>query len=72
MMVCRDKQHDDFLQRLQSGRLKGLRSLSAPNPANSPTEELAKLKFLRDEGAITDDEYKHLSAQVSPPPASLA
>jgi hypothetical protein len=72
LMVFRDNKHDAILQRVQSGRLKGLRSLSAPNSANSPTEELAKLKFLRDEGAITEDEYNHLCSQVSPFPSNLA
>jgi hypothetical protein len=65
LMVVKDKRHDAILHALQAARLKSLRALSAPDPANSSKEELAKLIWLRDEGAITTDEYTHLSARLS-------
>ena len=63
VLIVRDKRHDAIVQRLQAERLKALRLLSAPDPANSPEEEAAKLKWLREEGAISEDEYQHLHAQ---------
>lgn len=63
LLVVRDKQHDTIMEKLQTERLKSLRLLSAPDPANSPNEELAKLKWLQDEGAITEDEYRQLCPQ---------
>jgi hypothetical protein len=65
ILVVRDRQHDVIIAKLQACRLDGLRRLAAPDPANSPEEELAKLKWLRDEGAISDDEYRHFSAGVA-------
>ena len=65
ILVVRDKEHDAIIAKLQAERLESLRRLSAPDPAYSPPEELAKLKWLQDEGAITADEYTRLSAQVA-------
>ena len=65
IMVVRDKQHDAIIEKLQTERLKSLRLLSAPDLANSPSEELAKLNWLRDEGAITEEEYQHLCSQIA-------
>jgi hypothetical protein len=65
LMIVRDKRHDAVLHALQAARLKSLRALAAPDPANSPKEELVKLTWLRDEGAITEDEYAHLSARIA-------
>jgi hypothetical protein len=65
ILVVRDKQHDAIIEKLQTERLKSLRLLSAPDLANSPSEELAKLNWLRDEGAITEEEYQHLCSQIA-------
>jgi len=65
LLVVRDKQHDAIIEKLQTERLKSLRLLSAPDLANSPSEELAKLNWLRDEGAITEEEYQHLCSQIA-------
>jgi hypothetical protein len=65
LLVVRDKQHDAIISKLQAARLKSLRALAAPDPANSPDEELAKLRLLREEGAITDEECLRLSSQIS-------
>jgi hypothetical protein len=64
VFVVRDKQHDVIVKKIQAARLNRLRQLSAPDPANSPEEELAKLELLRDEGAITNDEYARLASQI--------
>jgi hypothetical protein len=64
ILVIRDKLHDAVIERLRICRLKRLRKLSAPDLANSLKEELAKLKWLQDEGAITHDEYAELCARV--------
>ena len=57
IFVIRDNQHDAIIEKIQAARLHRLRQLSVPDPANSPEEELAKLEFLRDEGAISGDEH---------------
>jgi hypothetical protein len=64
ILVIKDKLHDAIIERLRVCRLKRLRELSAPDPANSPNEELAKFKWLQDEGAITREEYAELCARV--------
>jgi hypothetical protein len=46
ILVIRDKKHDAIIERLQAERLKSLRRLSVADPANSPNEELVKLKWL--------------------------
>jgi hypothetical protein len=65
MLVLRDRRHDAVVERLQAERLRSLRALSEPNPANSPAEELGKLKWLRDEGAITEAEYLLLCSRAA-------
>jgi len=65
ILVLRNQQHDTIIHKLQTERLKSLRLLSAPDPANSPNEELAKLTRLRDEGAITEDEFRQLSSALA-------
>ena len=74
ILVMRDRRHDTVIERLQSCRRRRLRQLSAPDPANSPEEELIKLKWLQDEGAITQDEYEELCSRVrgGAPPGGLA
>lgn len=64
ILVVRDKQHDILINKLQAARLKSLRVLAAPDTANSPDEELAKLQWLRDEGAITAEECARLCSQT--------
>src|SRR5262249_44001984 len=64
ILVVKDKLHDAVIERLQACRVKRLRQLSAPDPANSPDEELFKLKLLLDEGAIAQDEYVELCSRV--------
>lgn len=64
VLIAKDKKHDAIIERLQAERLKRLRSLSEPDPANSPQEELAKLKWLHDEGAISESEYTYRCSQV--------
>ena len=65
ILVVTDKQHDSVIKKIQTERLKSLRLLSAPEPANSPNEELAKLKWLHEEGAITKDEFTRLCSEVT-------
>ncbi len=65
LLIVRNKQHDAIVQKIQSARLIGLRLLAAPNPANSPNEELLKLKWLRGQGAITNEEYGQHCSQIT-------
>ncbi|HUI98042.1 MAG TPA: SHOCT domain-containing protein [Xanthobacteraceae bacterium] len=65
IVVVKGKQHDAIIAKLQACRLDGLRRLAAPNSANSPGEELAKLKWLRDEGAISDADFQQRCAAVA-------
>jgi hypothetical protein len=46
--------------------MKGQPRLWARNPENSPAEDRTKLKWLYDEGAITQDEYMRLSKPLAP------
>jgi hypothetical protein len=68
IFVVLDRQHDAIIEKIQVARLSKLRQLSAPEPQNSTDEELAKLEFLRQEGAISDDECVRLASQLRASP----
>jgi len=64
ILIVRDKSHDSIVVKIQAARMESLRRLAVADPANSPEEEVLKLKWLRDEHAITGDEYASLCSQV--------
>lgn len=55
--VRRDRQHDAILDALQEGRTRALLALAAPSPDNSPEEEAGKLRWLRHEGILDENEF---------------
>ncbi len=64
ILVARGKDHDKIIGAVQARRLERLRAFTAPDPANSPQEEAAKIQWLLDEGAITQAEHDRLAAAL--------
>lgn len=64
ILVARGKDHDKIVGAVQARRLERLRTFAASDPANSPQEEVAKFRWLLDEGAITQAEHDRLATAL--------
>lgn len=57
LLVLRDREHDRILHELEARRLKALRKFAMVDALNAPHAELKRLRWLREEGAITEEEF---------------
>jgi hypothetical protein len=65
LYVLRGREHDRILEELDARRKKRLRDLHGDvNLSNGPEREVAKFKWLADQGAITKDERDQKIAEV--------
>jgi hypothetical protein len=68
--ITHDKRLDQVLQRIKSGRIARLRKLHlAVDFENAPKQEERKFKWLLDEGAISEAEYRGAIARLSAHPS---
>ncbi|MBW7909019.1 MAG: SHOCT domain-containing protein [Kiritimatiellae bacterium] len=66
LFVIKDKYHEQVLKTLQAWRANHLQSTYGKiDPNNDPNAELRKFAWLKSEGAITDDEFERLKAQLT-------
>jgi hypothetical protein len=66
LFVIKDKYHDQVLKTMQAWRINHLRNKYAKLDANNdPNTELRKFAWLMSEGAITNEEFDRLRAQLT-------
>jgi hypothetical protein len=58
LLVVKDAQHDRILTELQARRAAALRKSALINPVLSPWMELKRFNQLKDDGIISDEEFK--------------
>jgi hypothetical protein len=58
LLIVKDAQHDQILTELQARRAVALRKSAVINPALPPWMEIKRFKRLREEGIISDGEFK--------------
>lgn len=57
--VLQDAQHDDILEQIQRRRIQALREHAVINHLNAPQAELKKFAWLKEQGAITGNEFEN-------------
>jgi hypothetical protein len=63
--ILKDQLHDDILKAVETARIRSLRKLTAPDLANSPDEEWAKLNWLRDQEVLSEKEFRSLLSLIA-------
>jgi hypothetical protein len=66
LLVLRDAAHDSILQQLEERRRKALRKFAMIDALNAPMAELRRLKWLKEEGAITALEFDTYRRALGP------
>ncbi|MDE1152722.1 MAG: hypothetical protein PW788_09320 [Micavibrio sp.] len=75
LRILQDERHDDLLGEIQRRRLGALREYAVVNHYNTPQAELKKFTWLKEQGAISGDEFEAFrrriidAVQETPPPA---
>ncbi len=65
LFVIKGKYHDQILKTLQAWRVNHLQTKYGKlDPNNDPNTELRKFAWLKSEGAITDEEFDRVKAQL--------
>jgi hypothetical protein len=65
ILVIRGAKHDTIIETIRANKRRVLREkLFFANAANPPERELAKYRYLRDEGAITNEEFEQASTAL--------
>ena len=66
LLVLRNPEHDGILHELETRRLKALRKFAMLDALNAPQSELKRLKWLKEEGAITPLEFETYRRALGP------
>jgi len=77
LRVLQDERHDDLLGEIQRRRVGALREYAVLNQYNNPQAELKKFTWLKEQGAITGDEFETFRRRIveagqEPPPSASA
>lgn len=65
ILILRDKKHDAILENIRSEKKKLLREkYFFLDKDNSPDTEIRKYQYLKDDGAITHDEFETASKEL--------
>lgn len=57
LLLLRNADHDKILHELETRRLRALRKFAMVDALNAPQAELKRLRWLKEEGAITEEEF---------------
>jgi hypothetical protein len=66
LLVLRNAAHDNILHELETRRRKALRKFAMIDALNAPYAELKRLKWLKEEGAITPAEFDKYRRALGP------
>jgi hypothetical protein len=58
LLIAKDRKHDAIVKELASRRTAALRRAAVVDPQAPPWLEIKKFKWLRDEGIISEDDYR--------------
>ena len=72
ILVLRNTNHDAVMQELESRRLKALRKFAMIDALNAPMAEYRRLKWLKEEGAITPLEFDNFRRALGPSVGGMA
>ncbi len=78
LRILQDGKHDDILNEIQRRRLGALREYAVLNHYNSAQAELKKFAWLKEQGAISGEEFENFRRRIvddfetAPPPAAKA
>ncbi|TAL27260.1 MAG: hypothetical protein EPN97_17945 [Alphaproteobacteria bacterium] len=65
LLILCDARHDDILHEIEARRLKALRKFAMVDALNAPYAELKRLRWLKEEGAITAEEFANYRRALS-------
>jgi hypothetical protein len=64
LLIARDGKHDQIVRELQKRRVDALKKAAFVNPLAEHWREIKKFKWLRDEGIISDGDFKQFRETI--------